>query len=355
MNANKKTIAILGAGPTGSVLARYLVDSVYDVVMVARGNRFNQIKENGLKLTGVCELDAKPVGLCKNINELKEFDLTALFICTKTYSLPEILPELKNILKSHTQIISFQNGLGPEEDIANALPENGVGRAVLNLAGSIVDEQGTVSLGWFNAPNFIGDYQNMNLNELNLLVDNFNKTGLTTKLLEKEDLQKKAFVKTILNASLNPLCAITSLTMTEAMAAGLRPVVCQNLNECLKVGERLGYSFGAEIIMELQEYLKKGGDHYPSMWHDLEAKKPTEIDHINCKMVSLAAKFGISVPINLMLTSMVVAKEINLGVRNAKGVPREVFSLCAEKCGAKTKVSDKRKECYSFLESYARS
>ena len=349
MSEKKKTIAIIGAGPTGSILGAFLSKNIYDVVLVARNKRHQQLTKNGLKITGVADIEATPTHLCESISGLSDFDLTTIFICTKTYSLKEILPEIKKIIKPQTQIISFQNGLGPEEDIAKALPEHGVARGVLNLAGSIVDEDGTVNMGWFNAPNFIGDFNNFDAEQLKLLVENFNEAGLTTELLDKEALQKRSFMKTVLNASLNPLCAITSLTMSEAMAAGLRPVVCQNLNESLKVGKAMGYEFDNEIITDLHEYLKKGGDHYPSMWHDLNAKGATEISHINCKIVALAAKYDISVPLNLILTSMVVAKEINVGVRDSDSIPKEIFTLCAEKCGAKKDVCSKRKECYHYL------
>ena len=70
------------------------------------------------------------------------------------------------------------------------------------------------------------------------------------------------------------------------------------------------------------EYLEGGGEHYPSMWFDLKARRPTEIEYINGKIVKIARMFRhCDVDLNMYFTSAIITQEIKNGTRAEEDVP----------------------------------
>jgi 2-dehydropantoate 2-reductase len=54
---------------------------------------------------------------------------------------------------------------------------------------------------------------------------------------------------------------------------------------------------------------QRGHWHYPSMLEDVEAHRPTEIDHITGALVREAGRLGVPVPLHTALLRLVHAKE----------------------------------------------
>ena len=54
---------------------------------------------------------------------------------------------------------------------------------------------------------------------------------------------------------------------------------------------------------------QRGSRHYPSMLEDVEAHRPTEIDHITGALVREADRLGVAVPLHTALYRLVKARE----------------------------------------------
>ena len=50
-------------------------------------------------------------------------------------------------------------------------------------------------------------------------------------------------------------------------------------------------------------------DHHPSMLQDLQKEKPTEIGALNGMIVTLGKRYKIAVPMNKLLTHLIMAEE----------------------------------------------
>ena len=59
-------------------------------------------------------------------------------------------PALAEVLLPETLVVSFQNGIGPEDDLARHLSVERVARGVVNYAGGLDDESGQGNMIWFN-------------------------------------------------------------------------------------------------------------------------------------------------------------------------------------------------------------
>ena len=322
--ATEKLIGVLGAGPVGTVLAAAFASSGQKVVLVeAAEERRKQIKRNGLMVGGVMPFSVRPSELVSSLDALGDRPLHAMFICTKTWSLRRILPALAEVLGPRTLVVANQNGIGPEEEVARCFPRELVARGVVNFAGGVDPETGNVTMHWFNGPNIFGALEPGASPLLEGLADQLNRAGLDTEVVPGVEVKKRAFFKSVLNASLMPLCASTNMTMKQAMTfANTRHLCTRLLREGFAVGAALGYHYGETTLDQALAYLDKGGDHKPSMWVDLQQQCPTEIEYINGKIAELGDMFsGLDVSANRFFTSMVVTLEITAGIREPDDVP----------------------------------
>lgn len=346
----KKTVAILGIGATGSILGAYLGNTKVKLILKEKFNRLKQLQTDGINVTGFLKKSHRDFTIIDSVDQLKNTKIDALFICTKTTLLSTVLSRLKDNITSETILISFQNGIGPEDEIEKYFPHNPIARVVLNFAGNIDMESGIVNMTWFHPPNILGPHANCNATDLTWLVDLLNQSELTTQLVNKNELKKSVFIKTTLNAALAPYCSIANLTMSEAMKTPSRSLICQILNECLAVGRALGYQFDENAIEQyLLNYLAKGGNHYPSMWGDLHHKRLSEIDYINGKILEISYRLKLHLPMNQMITNMVMAQEIKNGLRKEENLPAYLFQTCFQECGANTDASEARRGCMKEL------
>lgn len=325
MAGNARPIGILGGGPVGSILAAAFARKGQDVIIVESDQtRFEQIKQQGLVVTGKCSMTARPAGLLGSIGELGGHDLDALFICTKTWALKTVLPELAKVVGPNTVVISFQNGIGPEEDVGAVFARDHVARGIVNYAGGVSPKDGVVTMAWFTPPNYLGPLEQNCHSHLERLSDILTGVGLTTEVIPTIETKKKVFFKTILNSALNALCASTGITMRQAMTLDhTRSLARLLIREGLSVGSAIGYYYGEDSQDVCMKYLDAGGEHLPSMWYDLQRGNPTEIDYINGKIVKLGLMFkNVDVDVNIFFTSMIITLEIKSGARQPDDIPK---------------------------------
>ena len=158
-----------------------------------------------------------------------------------------------------------------------------------------------------------------------MFADTLNKVGFTTEHINSFELVKRAWEKTILNASLSPLCGVGRLTMAEAVAD---PDTCelieQIINEGIEVAEKEKIRFPDDFVRKCMRYLKNGGDHFPSLAVDIINNRQTEIDYFNGKIVEYGKKHYVKTSLNLSFTNMVKAMTNKNVLSRMPGVTGEV-------------------------------
>src|SRR5512139_1484996 len=123
MTIADRPIAVLGAGAVGSILAANFAAVGQKVLLVesAQG-RAEQVERAGLTIVGKQTVSSRPAQILRSLEELRGHKPLALFICTKTWSMKGLLPELAKYLDPDTLVISFQNGIGLEDEVACFFP-----------------------------------------------------------------------------------------------------------------------------------------------------------------------------------------------------------------------------------------
>jgi 2-dehydropantoate 2-reductase len=79
------------------------------------------------------------------------------------------------------------------------------------------------------------------------------------------------------------------------------------IQEAMEVAEAEKIKFEDDFIRKCLRYLKKAGNHFPSLAVDLMNNRSTEIDYMNGKIVEYGRKHYIRTSLNLALTNMVKA------------------------------------------------
>jgi 2-dehydropantoate 2-reductase len=321
----EQVVGVVGLGPVGTILAAYLAKAgvrVYAVETVE--TRAEQVGRDGLHLRGFTELDERATECFTSIADLgRVADLTAVFICTKTWAIRSVMTELVKVRwPGEMRIVAFMNGIGPEDAFGEYVDKTKVCRGVINYAGNL-NPDGTVTMNWFHPPNLLGPATERTPTWAPAMEDLLTSSGLTTVHVSHLEMKKAAFYKTVLNSALNALCAAHGLTMAQAMrlkhTRGKARVLLQ---EGLTVAGLVGYHYGEDTLDRCIAYLEAGGEHYPSMWFDLKSKRPTEIEYINGKIVKIARMFRhCDVDLNMYFTSAIITQEIKNGTRAEEDVP----------------------------------
>lgn len=269
-------IAIIGAGPVGSIMAAYLARNKENVYLIdIKRELISAVEKNGITITGVGDNFTVPLkGTGYFTASLDRFKVDLIFLAVKFNYMDSLLEELKLILKPGQKIILLQNGIDNEDRAAEKLSKDQVLRFVINYAG-MIKKPGIVTMSFFNPPNFIGVISPKSKALAKELADLITAAGLETHY--SPDIKKHEWKKTILNAALMPVCASTGLTMKQAMNGEDTRYLCEQiLQECIHVAKKVGYDYGKRFFEDCLSYLSNAGDHKPSTSIDLEAGNPIE-------------------------------------------------------------------------------
>ena len=128
------------------------------------------------------------------------------------------------------------------------------------------------------------------------------------------DLRPAQWSKLIFNATVNAVAALTGLPHDSHFAAQEEPGDLGHLvHDLMDEGKRVAEAVGVELHEDPWQMnvhaTRRGSRHYPSMLEDVEARRPTEIEHITGALVREAERVGVPVPLHTALYRLVRARE----------------------------------------------
>ncbi|KAK1083191.1 hypothetical protein LTR33_003415 [Friedmanniomyces endolithicus] len=227
-------------------------------------------------------------------------------VCTK--ALPEantaetIAPA---VTERTTCIVLIQNGIGIEDEYAERFPDNPLVSCVVYLPTTQV-EPGRIEMANFELLE-IGTFPASAYNS------HANVKGAADTLLAKlkeggsnvnfySDIQEKRWNKLLLNASWNPICALTlsrDVAFLASSAAGEK-LVSDVMQEVVAISQALGYTAITPAMAEDQMTRatdRKGGRGIePSMLVDVLNGRRMEVEFILGVPVKVAKSLGVDVP-----------------------------------------------------------
>jgi 2-dehydropantoate 2-reductase len=277
-------MAVIGIGATGTVLAAALLSRYPDTLLIGRTpNLGEKLRLNGINVSGEITYNAAVKNYSNQIEDLKDFRPSAIFLATKTFHLEQILGRLQKVVEPGIKIIATQNGLGPEDLIADK---------------------------FFNRPHYLGSLSSENQGIGAQIAAILTGCGLDTEFVD--DIQLFVWKKMIMKCTMASICAVTDRTIKDALEyPPTREIADACFKEALAVAKAMGYDIGEDYFKQALGYLEKVGVHKDSMCVDIANQTPTEIDFLGAKVVEYARARGISTPVYVTMTNLVKALESN--------------------------------------------
>jgi 2-dehydropantoate 2-reductase len=306
-----KTFAVIGAGPVGCIVSAFLAKGGYEVILCdVIPELLEPAKKRGIIIEGAENLTQTVSHTCTSIDDLPKYKPDVIFVTVKANVLPLIASAIEGFHKKGLYVVSWQNGIDTELVLANSLGREAVMRAVVNYGCGLAGPA-HVKIPFHHPPHFIQELDPEAVGAAEAIADALTHCGLTTR--HTENIIAMVWRKGVLNACMNPVCAVTGLTMSQAMNDPIIfNIVDALVKECVKVARANEILMGWEYYPNAIEYMRNAGNHKPSMLMDIENGRRTEIDYINGKFVEYGRRAGIETPYNITLQSLVKGLESRL-------------------------------------------
>ncbi len=321
----KIKVGLIGVGPVGMILAVKLVEAGCEVAICDKDEfKLKKIREEGIVLENVFQSVTHFDKVYDSVSQMNHLDLDYLVFSLKSYQTPGAVREAEVLKSEKLTVIAAQNGIDVEELLFPGFGESKTMRMIINYAGNMITPN-TVRVSFFTPPNYVGPVDDKRMPQSKLFADLLNSVDFKTESLDSFEIVKRAWEKTILNASLSALCGVGRMTMAEAIADNdTRELVEEIISEGLEVAEKEKIRFPDDFVRKCIRYLKNGGDHFPSLAIDIINNRQTEIDYFNGKIVEYGKKHYVKTSLNLAFTNMVKAMTNKSILSRMPGITGEV-------------------------------
>jgi 2-dehydropantoate 2-reductase len=298
-------VCVIGAGVIGSLYAAHLA-RVRDVwVLTRRAEHAEALNAEGLRVSGRAEF-ATRLRATADAAQLPDFDLGIL--ATKATEVDAAAERLAGRFPD-AALMTVQNGLGAEE----ILRRHGDWRlisAVTFMSGTRHEDTHVEYI--LDTETWLGPYGDTTYELVEEVASLIVDSGLKARPLP--DLRPAQWSKLIFNATVNSVAALTGLPHDFHFAELEQLEHLGHLvRDLMDEGKAVAAAAGIELHEDPWEMnvlaTRRGSRHYPSMLEDVEAHRPTEIDHITGALVREAQRLGVAVPLQAAMYRLVKARE----------------------------------------------
>ena len=295
-------ICILGAGALGSSLGGVLTEAGLEVYLIDPwAEHVNAMNRQGLKIREGSSERIVKVRAATGCQGIGAADL--ILVLVKSYHTKEAIKNAGPIVGDQTVVLSFQNGLGNEETLAEVVGKKHVigGRT---FAGGVLLGPGHVIAGRKGKQTYIGELDGRTTERVIQIAKQFNQAGLETII--SSNIIGIMWDKLLVNVATGALSGITRLPygglykVKEVMDCAVE-AVSEGIAVAKAMGVELTITDPKEIWLKAAENLSP--EFKASMLQDIEKGSRTEIDFINGSVVRLGEKHGIPTPVNRILVA----------------------------------------------------
>lgn len=311
-------ILIIGTGAVGIGLATSLLSQNANISLLARGETAKEIKEKGLKRTGLFthySFTPDEFNVYEDYSEIPEKSFDYVLVSSKTTSnsdISEKLNENRQILKDNFRILICQNGFGNDEAYLRFFKKQEVFCARI-ITGFTRPERYISEVTVYTEPILLGSLQGQDITHMQEIADMITSSGINCEL--NENLDQYLWAKMLYNCTLNPLGAILDVTYGQLTENEYSTELMDNIiDEIFEVIKASPYTTLWDSADEYRQifYSKLVPDtynHYSSTHQDIKRKIKTEIDTLNGKVIELGEKYGVDVTTNKIIYNMIKAIE----------------------------------------------
>ena len=303
-----RSFAVIGAGPVGCIVAAFLARGGFEVTLCdVIPDLIADAVEPGIRIEGAETVQQGVTRTCSTVDDLAQHRPDVIIVTAKANALPLISSAIESFHQEGMMVVSWQNGIDTELVLADTLGKEPVMRAVVNYGCGLIGPC-HVNIPFHHPPHYLQELHPDSQAAAMAVARALSDSGLPTE--HTDNIVSMVWRKGILNACMNPVCAVTGLTMARAMNDPIIfKIVDALIKECVRVARANEISLGWDFYPHAIEYMSNAGNHKPSMLMDVENNRRTEIDFINGKFVEYGQQAGVETPFNLTLQSLVKGVE----------------------------------------------
>jgi 2-dehydropantoate 2-reductase len=309
-------IAMFGAGAIGCWVGGRLAAGGAEVRLIGRARVMEEVR-GGLRVT---QLDgpAADVTVAATTDAAQAAEAELVIVTVKAAQTQEAGDQLARVLRPGTTVVSLQNGIRNADVLRGALPAQRVLAAMVPFnvvrraagayhrasQGTLMIDDDPASLPVLRACGAarlaIEPRRDMPAVQWGKLLMNLNNAinALSGQPLAAE-LSQRAFRRCLAAAQREALGAIAAARLAIARLTPIPPRLMPGL---LGLPDAL-FARLARRVVAIDPHARS------SMWDDLEARRPTEIDYLQGEIVALAERVGRDAPVNRALVALVRAAE----------------------------------------------
>jgi 2-dehydropantoate 2-reductase len=306
-------IAVFGAGSIGCWVGGRLAAGGAEVVLIGRPRVMDEVAQHGLRVSDLDGYD-RSVSVETATSPDAAMGAAIVVVTVKSAGTAEVARALDAVLPAGAVVVSMQNGIRNAGVLRDALAECHVlaGMVPFNVvrrtpgayhrasAGTLMIERsphGAPLVAAARAAELaIEERDDMTAVQWAKLVLNLNNAinALSGQPLAVE-LAQRDYRRCLAAAQRE---ALTVLAAAKQPLAKLTAVPPRWMPRLLSMPDRV-FRRVARRVVAIDPHARS------SMWDDLEAQRPTEIDYIQGEIVALAATLGVDAPINRRLVGLV--------------------------------------------------
>ena len=332
MSADIRHVAVVGAGGMGALFGAILAEGGLAVTLVDTDHdHIDAIRRDGLRIFGHGGERSMMIAAEHDVARIKAADIV-LVQCKGTATRAAAL-SMRHLADQGTIFISFQNGLGNEDILAEILGAENVLGGLTSMAGARTG-LGTIR-DFDRVPSYIGEWASESASELanELASKSGGKSGgksgdmtspraaaiaatLTAAGLETHasaNIKTDIWKKLLGNMAMSAVSGVTNLTSTEILQIeSLRRVCFTALDEAISIAHSQNIDLDRDAVvwgLELMTAPGGTGDNKSSLCLDVLSRRPSEVEFIYGTPLQLADAAGLAVPTLRSLYGLVKGME----------------------------------------------
>jgi len=247
------SIVVAGIGGVGGYFGGKIAHNIektgnkeFQVHFIARGEHFEVIKEQGLRLNMADQsvMNCKPQSIADNFDEITDFNI--LFLAVKSYDLDFILEKIGPKIKDDTIILPLLNGIDIYERIRKKI-KSGIVLPSCVYISSHIEKPGVIRHRSGKELIILGPDPQRKNNDVSILLKAFQKFGINYKW--SEDIELAIWEKFIFISSYGMVTALYDKTVGEVFSdSNLKETTRKIMCEIYNLGKARNIPFDENTI-----------------------------------------------------------------------------------------------------------
>ena len=288
--------AVMGSGGVGGYFGGRLAAAGLDTTLIARGAHLEAIREDGLRIeSALGNAHIHPIKVTDTPADIGPVDY--VLFATKLWDTKSAGEACRPLIGPNTAVISLQNGVDPEIELASILGQEHVMGGVAQITGFIAAPGVIRHTGDF-AKIIFGEMDRRRSRRAEALLDIFGKAGVDAEI--SEDIVRAIWVKFIFLVGFSALTSLTRRSIGPVREdPDTRAPLTQVMAEATAIARARGIDFDEDFIEDRLRFV----DGLPaqvtsSMAQDVEKGNRLELDWLSGTVARMGRELGIATRAN---------------------------------------------------------